>query len=257
MEVVKIGRTHRGVFEEYEVMPKEEADARGITYVPWRTARGGEWALSDDGYVSKVIAVSEFHPKGKGKTRRLVVLPYARAWAAQKHLSFIQRHRSGNYHEQGRLSWEEEEARKTRTKNAVMLYAQMVLSGQPIDWDAIGKAYRPDQVTPAATVRRLFKNERIKRMIEDTLKDILKRQGITQESVIKTYARAIEIGESKGDAAAMVRANDRLAALVGLDIASGRKQLMPPPNDDDVEQEALRLLDLAEPKQVTDGQRPE
>jgi len=252
METVTIGRKHKGVFKLYEVMPEVEAAMKGIDAKPWREAKAGEWCISDDGYVAEVIARYEFTPKNGGKTRTLMVLPYARAWTRQKHLSFIQRQRSGNYHEQGRKSWDEEEARLTRTKNVITAYVQMILGGS-VDWEALGKMYRPDQKVPQATLRRLFKNERIKRMIEQELEDVLKRNGITQESVIKTYQRAIEVGEAKGDAAAMVRGNDRLAALVGLDVGGGSRRQLPPPSDGDLEAEAERLLQQAEAPRLMEG----
>jgi hypothetical protein len=90
-------------------------------------------------------------------------------------------------------------------------------------------------------------------MIEQELKDILKRQGITQESVVQTYVRAINVGESRGDAAAMVRGNDRLAALVGLDIGNGGRKMLTPPTNDDLEAEAMRLMRDADTPKLLEG----
>ena len=38
----------------YEIYTKEEADKEGLQYNHWRDAGEGEWALSDDNFVSKV-----------------------------------------------------------------------------------------------------------------------------------------------------------------------------------------------------------
>ena len=44
----------------YEIYTKEEADTEGLEYSHWRDAREGQWALSDDGFVSKVIKRKEY-----------------------------------------------------------------------------------------------------------------------------------------------------------------------------------------------------
>jgi hypothetical protein len=188
-DIYFMGRKHKGQFRQYEIMTTEEANNRSIKYQPWREAIGGEWCVSDDGYVTQVIATSDFAPKGRGKTKRLVILPYARAWTGQKHLSFMERHRSGNYHETGRKDWATEEARKARTKNAVKLLLEMMMQGR-IKWHQLGMVYRADQRIPAATVRRLFNNPRIKQMIEEELHSLLLRDGITQEGLMKLYIKA-------------------------------------------------------------------
>ena len=44
----------------YEIYTQEEADKEGLEYNHWRDAGEGQWALSDDGFVSKVITKKSY-----------------------------------------------------------------------------------------------------------------------------------------------------------------------------------------------------
>ena len=60
MYIIKI--KHRGDTEEteYPIYNKEEAKENDITYIPWKDADTGDNALSDDGYVSKVLSRRDY-----------------------------------------------------------------------------------------------------------------------------------------------------------------------------------------------------
>ena len=55
---------HKGDKEPttYAVLKKEEADAKNLPYKYWRDADEGEYGISDDEYVAKVISKSTYKP---------------------------------------------------------------------------------------------------------------------------------------------------------------------------------------------------
>jgi len=73
------------------------------------------------------------------------------------------------------------------------------------------KEFRPDDKIPAATVRRLFKQEEIKTMVDKKLKDILVEKGVTKDMVIDITLEGINIARTKMDANNMFKGADSLA----------------------------------------------
>ena len=119
--------------------------------------------------------------------------------------------------------WADKEARKTRTKNVVNAYVEMMLSDNNIDWDALGKIYRPDQKAPAATVRRLMKQESIKTMVEEKTKELLVKKGINKEYVIDLYQEVIDRSRESGKTQLILQAADVFMDL--LEMKPGKKIL--------------------------------
>ncbi len=244
-----VTRRVRGRIDTFDILTRQEADERGIAHRPWRDCAAGSWGISDDGYVSLCLQAIEYRDRS-GHSRRLFTFPYARVWGYKStKLEWLKRKASGNYHDVSNLSWQEREARTTRTRNAVKLYVTQMLSGK-IDYDELGRVYRPDQAVPAATVRRLFKEERIQQMIDQELARILKEKGITKAFVIDKILKAMEVAEAKGDARSILGGADRLGPLVGVKADEAPEPL----GDGDVEKYAERALQAEiERRQLTEG----
>lgn len=60
------------------------------------------------------------------------------------------------------------------------------------DYEMLGIVYRPDQQHPALTVKRLLKQERVKRMVREEMTNLLSRNGITAQRVIRNLERIRE-----------------------------------------------------------------
>ena len=117
--------------------------------------------------------------------------------------------------------WVKKEIRSTRFKNAVVAYVEQLLSDTGVNWDIIGNIYRPEQKIPAATVRRLFKQQEVREVVEEKLKSILTDKGITQELVLDLHLEAIEVARGKLDPSNMLRATENLMDL--LEMKPGKK----------------------------------
>ena len=194
----------------YPVYSEEEATNREIQYKSWRKCRVGDFGISDDGYVSECIY------RKKYKTKDQVTFPFGRQWLDQSKLEYIPHRNAGQYSQVGILSWDEQEAGKTRTKNAVRVYAEMMLNGDLIDWNLIGKIYRNDQERPDLTAKRLFKKERIQRMLDEEIQKALKDRNISRGDVLDIILEGIEVAKTNGDASNILRGAEQFVRIMDM-----------------------------------------
>ena len=205
----------RGKFTgTWTVYTKDEADEQGIVYKHWSKANPGEMALSDDGYVGECLFRKE-HKDKRNRVRIIIKTCYGVQWyPGSSKLLFEPNRAAHRYCYIKPRNWAEQEMNKTRTKTTVMAYVTQLLSNNQIDWDLLGRIYRPDQLIPRATVRRLFKEERIMEMVEEKLKEVLSKNGVNQDYVIKTVLEAIDIARGKGDVSGILRATENFMDLL-------------------------------------------
>ncbi len=213
METFK--RRYNGRVETFRVLTVAEAEGEGLRVRPLSEAGAGDWVKTDDGYVVQCLKVNRYVDRKK-RNRTLFTLSCARVWDRRNvKLRWEERRASGNFVDCGTSPWQEREARRLRTKNAVRVYVQQVLSGK-LDWHAVGMVYRPDQRTPAATVRRLFKQEIIQDMVTDEFKAQMEKKGLNADFVMDKLTRAAELAEEKQDGATLLKVSDRVAEYLGI-----------------------------------------
>jgi len=211
--MLHIERKILGVHQGFDVRTADEADAEGIKYVHWREVDVPCYALTDDGYVVNYLFRRDYIDKKK-RNRSLYVFSVGRVWATKSsRLLWEPRLVSKNYTAVGTGSWKAQEAKKTRTKNAVKLYVKMLMAGK-IDWTTIGQAYRPDQEIPRATVKRLFKLQEVKDMVDKEIADLMKGEGLDKSYIVKTIRKAGEAAELKMDAMALLKVAERVAEFL-------------------------------------------
>ena len=207
----KIIRKIKGVKSVFMVYTKEEADDKSINYTHWKDVKEGKHGLSDDGYVGICISRKSYTDK-KHRTKTNVKMCYGVQWiTANSRLLYEPNASAGVYSYVKPTHWAEKEAGKTRTKNAVNAYVHQMLGGNGMDYDVLGKIYRPDEAKPAATARRLFKQEEIQKMVDKKLKEILLEKGVTKDMVIDGYLESIDVARAKGDPNNMMKGFDYLA----------------------------------------------
>ena len=217
----KITRKIDGHKKVFTIYTKDEADQRDIQYTYWKEANIGDYALSDDDYVGRCLKRKTYTDK-YNRTKTNVVLCYGTQWVSNNSKILYEQnriHKSYSYAKPG--SWEEKEVNTTRVKNAVKVYVDQLLSSSGVDWAIIGNIYRPDQKVPQATVRRLFKMEKVQKMVDKKLKDVLQEKAITKEYVIDLHKEAIEMAKDKKDVSGLLRATENFMDL--LDMKPGKK----------------------------------
>lgn len=206
-----ISRRIGGKLKKYPVYTANEAE---FDSVYWKQAQEGEWASTDDGYVAKCVGRKEY-TDAKGRIKTLVKLTCGVQWVTNTANLLYEPNKEANIFSMVKPKpWQEREAKKSRTKNAVSAYVTQVVNGKKPDWEQIGKIYRPDQKNPPATVRRLFKQRVIKNMIEEKLKEVLIAKGIDKGFVLDTMLEAIEIAKEKQDVSNILRAAENFVDLL-------------------------------------------
>jgi hypothetical protein len=217
----KVSKTVDGVRAVFPVYTEKEALAKGYEVKPWKECRKGDFGRSDDGWVSECLYRRSY---SKGK-KEYLNFPMGVGWVTKT--SKIEYEVNKTYGNFGQLNpastWQEREAGKERSKRAIKAYVSQLLSTEAIDWNKIGRIYRKDQKTPAATVRRLFKEEKFKKMIDKKIEEVLVKKGITKEMVCDINLDALQIAKAKGDASIMHRIGGTFAEWLGM---SGGKKVV-------------------------------
>jgi len=194
------------VLRKFNIYTRSEADKKNIKYTYWKDCEIDQWAISDDDFVFELIYRKTYTDKNS-RTKTNYRFPFGDKWGSSKAVLNYKPYATGEISN----NWIAKEAGKTRTKNAVNTYVAMMMSKKPIDYALLGDIYRPDQKIPEATVRRLFKQEKIKNMVEEKTKEVLAGKGITKDWVLQTIVDAVEIARHKHDAGNMLKAADNLA----------------------------------------------
>ncbi len=219
MHVIK--RKVNNILRSYQIHSQKEADDLGMEYVYWKDAQEGDNALSDDGYVGVCLKKAIYTDKKK-RTKINIKLSYGTNWVSKNSkINFLDNLSADCYTQSSPTHWADKEAGKTRTKNVVNAYVEMLLSDKPIDWDVLGNIYRPEQKTPAATVRRLMKQESIQKMVEEKTKDLLIKKGIDREYVIDLHQEVIARAREDGKPQLILQAADVFMDL--LEMKPGKK----------------------------------
>ena len=198
------------------VYTKAEADEKGIDYCHWKEVDQGNHGISDDGYVGICIKRKTYTDK-KYMTKENVVMCYGVQWkTANAKLLYEPNKSAGVYSYVKPEHWAKKESRRVRAKNVVSAYASQLMGGNGVDYDVLGKIYRSDEQKPAATVRRLLKQEEIQKMVDKKLKEILLEKGVTKDMVIDGFLECIDVARTKGDPNNMMKGFDQLADYLGM-----------------------------------------
>lgn len=207
----KIKRKVKGKKAVFMVYTKKEADKKNISYCHWKEVEEGKHGISDDGYVGICIKRRTYTDK-KYRTKENVVMCYGVQWiTANSKLLYEPNKSAGVYSYVKPEHWAKKESRRTRTKNAVSAYVHQLVGGNGVDYDIVGKIYRSDEAKPAATARRLLKQEEVQKMVDKKLKEILQEKGVTKDMVIDGYLECIDVARTKGDPNNMMKGFDYLA----------------------------------------------
>jgi len=204
--LIKIHRKLKSGARDFNIYTEKEARFRNISYKPWKECNAGEYGISNDGHIGECLS------RNKYRSSTLVTMCYGKGWVnnASK-INFMKNYSMGIYSLINPRHWLDVEVKNRRFKETLDAYVMQVMSDKPVDWNILGNIYRPDQKEPALTVRRLFKEERVKKMVKDELEKVLTDKGITSSYVLDTILQAIEIARTKQDAGNMLKASSELS----------------------------------------------
>jgi len=124
---MEIKRRIKGKTSNYPIHPKDEADIQKLSYVYWKQAEVGDWALTDDGFVSECFGRASYTDKA-GHVKTFIKLTCGVGWdTGFSKINFLINQQYGVYSKTNpKRTWDEEESGKTRSKNTVNAYSAAI-----------------------------------------------------------------------------------------------------------------------------------
>ena len=191
----------------YTVFKEKEAKDKEINYKYWREADEGEYGISDDKYVAKVISRSVYKP-----TSVYVRFPFGYAFYNPKYSStkLMDSGRMSNNTISGKTHWEVLSNGQTM-KNLAMVYAQTMDFDKTID-----HVFDNPSLNKRKTWKHRMKKENFKNMVRDELQKLLQEHGMTEAYTLELLEETIKKAKDKGDVTNLMRAVDNFQDMHGM-----------------------------------------
>ena len=195
----------------YKIYNKEEADNKEIGYVYWKEAEEGEYALTDDNYVGKVIQ-KKCYTGDNGIDSYYIRMPFGYAFHSPKYPN-------QNLKADGRLSNHtmsgkpQLEVRKgtQEWKNLAMVYSVCFNMDLAID-----TVISNPSTSKRRTVKRWMRTQEFKSMVKDELKEVLAEKGHNRSKTIDLLDQALEMAKEKKDITNFLRVVENIQDMLGM-----------------------------------------
>jgi len=195
----------------YEIYTQEEADKEGLKYSHWKEAREGQWALSDDGFVSKVIKRKRYQTDNKIDN---VYLRFA--WG---YTFYNPKYEGKELKVKGRKSNTtmsgkrpiEVKAKQKRMQNLAMVYAQTMNTE-----DTIARVCGEVNSNEDRRIKRYMRTEVFKGMVREELTKLLSEHGMSEDYTLDLLESTIKKAQDKGDVTNLMRAIENLQDMHGM-----------------------------------------
>jgi hypothetical protein len=191
----------------YTIFNEKEAKDKDINYKYWRDADEGEYGLSDDNYVAKVITKSVYKP-----TSVYIKFPYGYTFYNPNYSS-VKLNASGrraNNTISGKTHWEVL-SNGQKMNNLAMVYAQTM------DYNkAIEHVINNPTDNQKIMWKRRMKKEKFKDMVREELAKLLQEHGLTEAYTLELLEETIKKAKDKGDVTNLMRAVDNLQDMHGM-----------------------------------------
>ena len=191
----------------YIVFKKEEADDKNLPYKYWREADEGEYGISDDNYVAKVISKSIYK-----RNSIYIRYPYGYTFYNPNYSSVKLKAsgRKSNTTISGKTNWEVLSNGQTM-KNLAMVYAQTMNYDKAID-----HVLKNPTDNQRVMWKRRMKKEKFKGMVRDELQKLLSEHGLTEDYTLDLFEQTIQTARAKGDVTNLMRAIENLQDMHGM-----------------------------------------
>ena len=200
---------HKGATDstQYIIYNRKEADEKELQYKHWKEANEGEYGLSDDNYVAKVISKSVYKP-----TSVYIRYPFGYTFYNPNYTSVRLKAsgRKSNSTISGKTNWEVLSNGQTM-KNLAMVYAQTMNFDKTID-HVIDNPSNNQRVM----WKRRMKKEKFKGMVRDELQKLLSEHGLTEDYTLDLFEKTIQTAKAKGDVTNLMRAIENLQDMHGM-----------------------------------------
>ena len=210
MYTINIDHKDKGL-TTYTVYRKEEADKQGIEYVYWKLAQVGDYAISDDDYVAKVIKRKKY-PSNHNKENIYLRFPWGYTFFNPKYASKQLKvsGRKTNTTLSGKPALEVK-SKQDMMKNLAKAYS--VTWDYNLALDMVLGSYTP---TEFKKWKRMMKTEVFEKMIKEELADLLTDHGLDKTYTLDLLAKVIAMAEDKKDVTNLMRAVENLQGMHGM-----------------------------------------
>ena len=210
MYTINIDHKDKGL-TTYTVYRKEEADKEGIQYVYWKMADMGQYAISDDDYVAKVINRREY-PSNHNKDNVYLRFPWGYTFFNPKYASKKLKvsGRKTNTTLTGKPMLEVQ-SKQDMMKNLAKAYS--VTWDYNLALDMVLGSYTPSEFKKW---KRIMKTEVFDKMIKEELADLLTDHGLDKTYTLELFAKVIEMAQDKKDVTNLMRAVENLQGMHGM-----------------------------------------
>jgi len=211
----KIIINHESGTKEYIVYEKEEADAAGVDYVPWREAEVGKHVLTDDGLVAEVIKWTRYSSSPRGdKDKHYIRCPWGAAFVFPHIPTQLLkgRGRKNKYDVSGKLTKVEKEMTSSLMKNMAMVYAMTMNQEKTLNHvypEATRQEYRQ--------LKRKMCTKVFRDMVRQELREHLDAAGINEAKALTFLKEIVEIAKEKKDVTNMMRAFENMKSILGME----------------------------------------
>jgi len=87
---------------------------------------------------------------------------------------------------------------KSRDIRFAKLYAKMLINGD-INWEMLGRVYRPDDKHPSWKAKRVVRSKEIQNLTTEAINEIYSKQGIDSDLIVKEEVEMLTATKEKGD----------------------------------------------------------
>ena len=87
---------------------------------------------------------------------------------------------------------------KSRDIRFAKLYAKMLINGD-INWEMLGRVYRPDDKHPSLKAKRVVRSKEIQNLTTEAISEIYSKQGIDSDLVVKEEKQLLEAAKQADD----------------------------------------------------------
>ena len=204
---------HKGDKEPttYTIYRSKEAKEQNIQFKYWKDADKGDYAISDDNYVAKVISRREY-PDNNGASNIYLRFPWGYTFFSPKYPNkkLNVKGRKTNTTFTGK-SYIEVQAGQDKMKNLAEMFALKPDYDLAIEW-AMGAVTD----TERRKWKRTMKSEVFKTMVREERQKLLQDHELTEDYTFELMKETINMAKEKKDISNLMRAVENLQDLHGM-----------------------------------------
>ena len=210
MYTININHKDKGL-TTYTVYRREEADEKGIAYKKWQDADKGEYGISDDEYVAKVIS-RRIYKASNGRKNVYLRFPWGYTFYNPKGNTkpLKVKGRKANNTMSGKR-YIEVQANQDKMKNLATMFAIKPDYDVAIEW-ALGEVEGWEK----KKWKRTMKTEVFKGMVREELVKLLSEHGLTEDYTLDLLDETIQLAKSKKDVTNLMRGIENLQDMHGM-----------------------------------------